>query len=569
MAKTKAPTAKPRRHQASLFDFWSKPESESADKGGNHGAKQQKENSPLHNRPEPVEPVSSKIASSGDTFNAISTPRPTTGSHAETVSVSPDDTSTDKQKVEAALTVEKSQVDPITTCSSPVTCEPTNDEDLDHHAAETTPANSPETLVDDSLFQNPAPEHPPKNGLSEYELLRLRNIQRNHARLEALGLGTTASMPHTKPKKKTWQAKKKRKASGDATSTIPRMPTRRSTRCRLPLEENDTRTVPVHKDQVQTEESHPREEQQQVLLEEEHFQVSPVVQYSMEQQQQDPSSSSSLSSFSFSSHPYIFHSWSSRSEEDSHQVKSLAIAPQRLASPKGLSAIYSMQWYASNDSTTNHASWLVGAGKSGMVALWDCQKITMEETTDPVLSWKAHGGRWIAHVQFWSAAEKTTTSSAPSRLVTAANDGTVCLWDLGKVSTATGAPQLIHRTGKELHTSGIFAMDVNTCANNMLLTGSKDKTVAVTALRESDSSAPIWRSNYHSSKVSAVQWRGPSTVLASTADDGLVCVHDYRIDSNANAGKPMVVLENAHDRPHSVVWDPCNSNVLLTGEFVL
>jgi hypothetical protein len=47
MATTnKAPTAKPRRHQASLFDFWSKSESSNADKDD-----KQKEKSPLHSEP--------------------------------------------------------------------------------------------------------------------------------------------------------------------------------------------------------------------------------------------------------------------------------------------------------------------------------------------------------------------------------------------------------------------------------------------------------------------------------------------------------------------------------------
>jgi hypothetical protein len=92
-------------------------------------------------------------------------------------------------------------------------------------------------------------------------------------------------MPQTTTKSK--QAKKKRKVvtvtPGDATS-IPRMPTRRSTRRRLPLEDkNDTGTtsnVNNNHDQIQREEesSRPREEQQQVLLllEEEQFQVSPI-----------------------------------------------------------------------------------------------------------------------------------------------------------------------------------------------------------------------------------------------------------------------------------------------------
>jgi hypothetical protein len=190
MAKTnKTPTAKPRRQQASLFDFWSKPKSSTDNKDGDHhGAKPKEEKCLLHSGLESVESVSSKNhqhISSGATWSIAATPRPTTILAADIAvsAVSPDDHDTsmmseEKPKVERApwTTLEKSQEDKIS--NSPATSEPTNDdEDPYYHAAggettstTTTPASStsissppPDAMATDaSLSQNPAsPEHPP------------------------------------------------------------------------------------------------------------------------------------------------------------------------------------------------------------------------------------------------------------------------------------------------------------------------------------------------------------------------------------------------------------------------
>jgi hypothetical protein len=142
-------------------------------------------------------------------------------------------------------------------------------------------------------------------------------------------------------------------------------------------------------------------------------------------------------------------------------------------------------------STCRNSNWLVGAGKAGMIAVWDTHHNATSTTTaydcnddddtivhhtengddlfvDPVLSWKAHSGRWIADAKFvpGSITPSSTTTDAPSRLITAGNDGTVCLWDLSTASLSTGAPKLLHRTGKAYHSSGIFCMDVSSSTYN-------------------------------------------------------------------------------------------------------
>jgi len=223
---------------------------------------------------------------------------------------------------------------------------------------------------------------------------------------------------------------------------------------------------------------------------------------------------------------------------------------------------------------------------------------------DPVLSWKAHSGRWIADAKFLpgsitpsssSSKATTTATDAPSCLITAGNDGTVCLWDLSTVSFSTGAPKLLHRTGKAYHSSGIFCMDVSSStynntntdrnsdininsnsSNTMICTGSKDKSVAVSSLESlhlTNNGTPMWRSRFHTAKVGDVKLQSPtSTVLASASDDGLVALHDYRMNGAGSASESssswssslVAKLEDAHDRPHSVLWDPCNKSIFVT-----
>jgi WD40 repeat protein len=265
-----------------------------------------------------------------------------------------------------------------------------------------------------------------------------------------------------------------------------------------------------------------------------------------------------------------------KSSLENEDITSLSPFGPRLCPPKGLGALYTLQFcpdsYLENFETTTSSkgSWLAGAGKAGIIALWDCSKSqtlsssSSEDVIDPVLSWKAHSGRWIAEARFLPDNKKL--AATPSRLLSAANDGSVCLWDLTSVSIQSGAPRLLHRTGKELHASGIFAMDVlvgnvNNSADTLICTGSKDKTVALTSLESLAGSGPIWRSDFHTSKVGAVKLRGGgSTLLASASDDAIVAIHDYR------ANTIVAKLRDAHERPHSVVWDPHQENVFMTGK---
>ncbi len=376
----------------------------------------------------------------------------------------------------------------------------------------------------------------PQPGLSEYEKLRLRNIERNNARLAALGLLTTTSnVP--KSNNRPRPARKRPKVAARA----PQQPLRRSSRNRNPKaetknnwEESMETSKPIQEPAVEVEEE---------------YTVSPLLQYDMSRTGKPENTSADSNS-----------STNNKGIENTMQSTSnmsLRVTGPRFVPPKGLNAIYSLEFWRNNDlesSLTSH--WMVGAGKAGMIALWDTHKTAEDNFVDPILSWKAHSGRWIADAKFLPTFVQT-----PSRLLTAGNDGTVCLWDLSCVSATTGCPKLLHRTDKSYHSSGIFCMDISannssSSSSSMICTGSKDKSVAVSSV---DSLEPLWRSDFHTAKVGAVQLKSRgSTLLASASDDGLVGLHDYR------ASEIVAQLEDAHVRPHSVVWDSFSDNVFAT-----
>ena len=451
-----------------------------------------------------------------------------------------------------------------------------NDNDDDDNDGESETKNDKSNSIedsddnnDDSSSDSDAESTTAAQGeyrLSEYELLRLRNIERNNRRLAELGLAggwpSNSNEQRQKAKKKS-----RKKVKGDTTKTrTPAMPTRRSTRARRTVLEAAAEgegtfgasnlladnNVPTYQEKAEIEEE-PVEEV---------FTVSPMLEYAMNA---DNTANTDASA--------ALKEWPTDAQPS--DIQCLEPIGKRLAPPNGLGAIYSLQFYPQKwcpEQRSENQTWIVGAGKAGIISLWDCNwsrgsstsAVEEDDMIDPVLSWKAHSGRWVADVRFLpstSGSEGAITKSPPSRLLSAANDGSVCLWDLSTVSSLNGSPKLLCRTGKELHRSGIFAMDVDVGQHQIhVATGSKDKTVAVTTLEKPH--WPFWVSDYHTAKVGAVAFCGKGTsLLASASDDGTIAVHDIRAD-----GKKQVVAElvDAHYRPHSVSWDPLSENNLMT-----
>lgn len=398
-------------------------------------------------------------------------------------------------------------------------------------------------------------------GLSEYEKLRLRNIKRNHERLVSLGLvDPSTPLPGSRSineessrpqRKKRKQGKKINRAN-----TAPSMPVRRSTRNRTALQESnvdgdtlgasfkDTKLQSVHQSLNYEEE----EEEEEEL-----FQDSPLVQYSME--------SKSLPIASYKSF-------------EGPLASMIPVGP-RLSSPQANLALYSLNVSSNNDD--NPIEWVVGAGKSGVVSIWNCRdELPNNDGIDPIISWKSHCGRWIADASFVPGRGDLNSRgnsngnqvNCPSKLLTAANDGSVCLWDLKCSSCSTGTPKNIATTGKLLHKSGIFSMHIDHGSNYddiCICTGSKDKTLAVTTLASisfGSKCSPFFVSHHHTSKVACVQLQGRgSTLVGSASDDGSVAIHDYR--------KNLVVanIDHAHIKPHSIVWNPCDVFSFITAGY--
>lgn len=390
---------------------------------------------------------------------------------------------------------------------------------------------------------------------SEYELLRERNIARNHARLKALGfmVGINDHSTSEKRQRNKCDAKKKKRKAAEVISNDLHRPTRRSTRLRksaVPSE--DVLSAVYHDDNGKIRNmiaSH-------VVEDMEEFTVSPVVDYHMGNFRKAENRQSGISD---------------------GPIQTLVPYGPRLLPPSGLNAIYSLQYfssacgYGSGDDHIDVQAWLVGAGKSGFAALWDIRRGSSlschDNVIEPVISWKSHSGRWIADARFLPNDANSKTYS-PNRLVTAGNDGTVCLWDLTNTSVKTGAPKLLVQTTKLLHSSGIFSMDVHVKNSTEIYvsTGSKDKTIAISALNRLNCD-PLWRSDFHKSKVGSVSFTSASLnpLIASASDDGSVAIHDSRTDGMTGKSGVVAHLEGPHFRPHTAVWKPDSDAIFMTG----
>ena len=169
-------------------------------------------------------------------------------------------------------------------------------------------------------------------------------------------------------------------------------------------------------------------------------------------------------------------------------MKPLTVVGPRLIPPKGLSAIYSLEFWKQydgdddhNNGYTSNNNFVVGAGKSGIIALWNTNNNTtdVDDCLPKILlliqylhgrdivvvgllmlnSYQDHPSKQVVST---TTTLSSSTTNTPSRLLSAGNDGTVCLWDLTTVSVTNGIPKLLHQTSTkgQLHSSGIFCMDV-------------------------------------------------------------------------------------------------------------
>jgi hypothetical protein len=189
----------------------------------------------------------------------------------------------------------------------------------------------------------------------------------------------------------------------------------------------------------------------------------------------------------------------------------------------------------------------------------------------PLLVLQAHQ-RWVSCSKFLSG-EAAERGAASAKLLTAADDGLVKVWDLAQTS------QLTSRQNARLLTSsscghapgrGIFSLDER---GGDLVTGSKDRRVCVTRLTPAGLLAPLASfSELHEGVVKSVcwswqqqeqvqgesegeqQWQQP-VVFASGGQDRRVCVKDTRSGFGGNGGAAdLEVLEAHGGGVHTVSW---------------
>ncbi|GMH62835.1 hypothetical protein TrLO_g1069 [Triparma laevis f. longispina] len=174
------------------------------------------------------------------------------------------------------------------------------------------------------------------------------------------------------------------------------------------------------------------------------------------------------------------------------------------------------------------------------------------------------GWSWRASNKWLSSAYFLPLPTLPLHLLTTANDGVLRLWNLSKLKNSQ--PLELFKAPNIHNKSGIFSMSVVQENNGVVVaTGSKDKTVAVTRIDGKSKVEVIWRGDYHDKIVKNVSFSSQNpNLIGSTSDDGTICISDFR--SREAQTSPSITLENAHFKPHSIVFADggIDKNVFMT-----
>ncbi|GAB4817375.1 hypothetical protein N2152v2_004421 [Parachlorella kessleri] len=269
------------------------------------------------------------------------------------------------------------------------------------------------------------------------------------------------------------------------------------------------------------------------------------------------------------------------------QVVGFTQLPGTLADP-ALARAYSVDW---------RPGLVVAGGKDGQVSIFGSRQVeagnspALEEDggcLPPLLSARLHKG-WVADVQFVRGPQQSdclieeshAAAGCPSAessgassllLLTAGNDGTLCLWDVARSAAQGPSMQPLQLAScKDLHSGGIFSMQ-EVC--HRVLTASKDCTVAVSLLgaegtagsancSSSGSTALRLLRRYeelHEGVVKCARWRDGVT-FASCGNDRAICVVDTRQAEDAASYK----LADAHSTAINCLrWHPSGDHLLLS-----
>jgi WD40 repeat protein len=236
-----------------------------------------------------------------------------------------------------------------------------------------------------------------------------------------------------------------------------------------------------------------------------------------------------------------------------------------------LARAYSIDWVESG--------FIVAGGKDGQVSVWgtdssrsvDCASTLPEESIDALISHRLHSG-WISDVQ-WTSTNVSSTLVGNNTIIpwllTSANDGLLCLWDLEESDSGGNMPRCIARTG-EIHSAGIFSMHES---QGRIATASKDSCVVISSLSPAGQGTGftvVQRYNdIHDGVVKCVRWNrwqsDGATVFASCGNDRVAKITDTRCSPDSYGTDGEILLDGRHTTTVNCIrWNPLQEHMLLS-----
>jgi len=173
---------------------------------------------------------------------------------------------------------------------------------------------------------------------------------------------------------------------------------------------------------------------------------------------------------------------------------------------------------------------LVSGSDDKQICLWDVQEPNqLNDAIDPVTIFKGHTGE-VEDVCF--------SYHHIEQFASVSDDKTLKIWDVRQNEPTVSI---------DAHTQEIFCLDYSPFDENLLLTGSVDKTIAVWDGR--NMSSKLFNLKGHTDDITSVKWsKMQANILASASQDRRIFVWDIaRIGSTQTA-------EEAKDGPPEILF---------------
>ena len=194
---------------------------------------------------------------------------------------------------------------------------------------------------------------------------------------------------------------------------------------------------------------------------------------------------------------------------------------------------------------------LVAGGHQGYVRVHGTQTTGDDEMLDStsLMTFRAHRG-WVASVSLGLSEQGST------RLLTAANDGLVKLWDIEQ--TAIEEPKELDST-ETLHSNGIFSMHV---WKRRIYTASKDGCVVVSKATN-DSIRSVSTFDLEMGILKCVECRRDEALFAVCGNAGLAQMLDARAGTEVNRIQPQRISGALN----SITWHPSREHQMCLSGF--